>query len=44
MSHLRREAMNKEQLLSDLYEVLYLIENEAAFELIGNAIDFVKNT
>ena len=34
--------MTKEQLLENLYEVLYLTENEAAYELIGNAIDFVK--
>ncbi|MGF6951897.1 nucleoid DNA-binding protein [Neobacillus sp. B4I6] len=34
--------MNKEQLLDDLYEVLQLTENEAAYELIGNTIDYIK--
>lgn len=39
------ERMNeKESLLNDLYEVLQLTENEAAYEIIGNAIDFVKNS
>jgi hypothetical protein len=35
--------MSKESLLNDLYEVLYFTENETAYEIIGNAIDFVKN-
>lgn len=34
--------MKKDQLLDDLYEVLYNTENEEAFKLIGNAIDFIK--
>lgn len=34
--------MNKQQLLDELYEVLYNTENEEAFEIIGRAIDFVK--
>lgn len=32
----------KENILDDLYEVLYSTENEAAFEIVGNAIDFIK--
>lgn len=35
--------MDKQQLLDDLYYLLYWTENEAAFEIVGNAIDFVKN-
>jgi hypothetical protein len=34
--------MEKEQLLDVLYEVFRNTENEVAFELIGNVIDFVK--
>lgn len=34
--------MDKQQLLDDLHQVLYLTENEAAYEIIGNAIDFIK--
>jgi hypothetical protein len=29
-------------LLDTLYEVLYRTESEKAYEIIGNAIDFVK--
>lgn len=34
--------MDKQQLLDDLYEVYRNTENEEAFEIIGRAIDFVK--
>lgn len=34
--------MDKQQLLDELYGVLYNTENEEAFKLIGNVIDFVK--
>lgn len=34
--------MDKQQLLDTLYEVLYGTENEAAYEIVGNAIDFIK--
>lgn len=34
--------MDKQQLIDQLYEILYQTENEATFEIIGNAIDFVK--
>jgi len=32
----------KESLLNDLYDVYQTTENEAAYEIIGRAIDFVK--
>jgi hypothetical protein len=32
----------KESLLFYLYQVLYLTENEAAYEIASSAIDFVK--
>lgn len=34
--------MDKQQLLNDLYEVLYNTENEEVYSIIGKAIDFVK--
>jgi hypothetical protein len=34
--------MDKQQLLDQLYEVLYQTENEEVFSVIGDAIDFVK--
>jgi hypothetical protein len=39
------EKMNqteKANLLDALYDALYRTESEAAYEIIGNAIDFVK--
>jgi hypothetical protein len=32
----------KANLLDTLYEVLYRTESEAAYEIIGNTIDFIK--
>jgi hypothetical protein len=34
----------KPQILNDLYEVLRNTENEVTYEIIGNAIDFIKRT
>jgi hypothetical protein len=34
--------MDKQQLLDELYYLLYWTENEAAYEIVGNAIDFIK--
>lgn len=34
--------VEKESLLNDLYEVYQTTENEAAYDIIGRAIDFVK--
>jgi AbrB family transcriptional regulator (stage V sporulation protein T) len=34
--------VEKESLLNDLYEVYQTTENEAAYDIIGKAIDFVK--
>jgi hypothetical protein len=32
----------KEKLIDDLYQVLLLTEHEFVYEIIGNAIEFVK--
>ena len=34
--------LEKQNLLNDLYEVFRNTKNEAAYEIIGRAIDFVK--
>lgn len=36
------EELDKQSLLDDLYEVYKNTENEEAYNIIGRAIDFVK--
>lgn len=37
-----KDKLNKEELINQLYEVLQYTETEAAYKIIGDAIDYLK--
>lgn len=37
-----KDKLNKEELIDQLYEVLYMTESEAAYKIIGDTIDYLK--